>query len=298
MTYSIVARDPDTGHIGVAVPTCMPAVGSVVPWARAGVGAVATQAMAEIAHGWRCLDAMRDGVASPAALDASLALDTGSALRQVGVVDAQGRAEAFTGALCIDEAGHRVGDGYAVQANMMASAGVWPAMADAYEHAHGSLAQRMLAALDAAQAAGGDARGSMSAALLVVEGEPAAEPHGGVVVDVRVDRHDEPLAELRRLLAVGDAYASYGRATDAIFEGRVDEARREIEAARAVLPDEQNFRFLHAGVLIFSGHPEEGRDLTRDLVAERGSWETIVRSFASKGLLPLPDGVDVDFFVG
>src|SRR5207249_3591863 len=139
--------DPETGELGVAVQTCMFAVGSVVPWAEAGVGAVATQAMPEAAYGWRCLAAMKDGATASEALERARAMDEGHAIRQVGVVDANGNSAAFTGELCIDFAGHHCGDGYTVQANMMASDRVWPAMAEAYERARGSLAERMLAAL-------------------------------------------------------------------------------------------------------------------------------------------------------
>ncbi len=294
MTYSIVARDPQTGELGVAVQTCMPAVGSVVPWARAGVGAVATQAMSEIAHGFRCLDAMAAGSSAADALASSLALDSGAALRQVGVVDAHGRATAHTGALCIDHAGAQAGPGFSVQANMMSSDAVWPAMADAYESATGTLAERMLAALDAAQAAGGDARGTMSAALLVVAGEPAADPRAGVLLDMRVDDHDAPLAELRRLLTIRSAYKAYWRATDAVLAGNVDLARSEIDTALAALPSDENFRFLQAGVLLFSGQIDDARDITRALIAQRPGWETIIRSFAAKGMLALPEGLDIE----
>jgi uncharacterized Ntn-hydrolase superfamily protein len=297
MTYSIVARDAETGELGVGVQTCNFAAGTIVPWARAGVGAVATQAMGEVAHGRRIIDAMAEGIAAPAALEASLAVDAASAMRQVGAVDAAGRAAAFTGALCIGEAGHHCGDGYAAQANMMASDNVWPAMADAFERGSGPLADRLLSALDAAQAAGGDARGCMSAALFVVEATPAEDPRGGVILDLRVDAHDAPLGELRRLLDVRNAYQHNASATDALVAGDIETAASEIDAALALLPADENFRFLKAGVLIFSGRVDDGRTLTRALVAERPSWATVIRSFAVKGLLPLPDDLDVESFI-
>jgi hypothetical protein len=156
MTYSVVARDPASGALGVAVQSCFFAVGAVVPWARPGVGAVATQAFADPAYGHRCLDALAAGSSAAEALDKASAADPAAFLRQVGVVAADGSVAAHTGAGCIDHAGHRTGDGVAVQANMMASPSVWPAMADAYAYATGP--RRLLAALDAAQAAGGDAR--------------------------------------------------------------------------------------------------------------------------------------------
>src|SRR5262245_37318528 len=156
MTYSIVARDPETGQLGVGVQTCMFAVGAMVPWARAGVGAVASQAVAEPAYGPRCLDALADGGTAATALDAAAAADPIAALRQVGVVGADGSVAASTGELCIDHAGHQLGDGFAVQGNMLRSPEVWPAMAAAFVDATGPLAQRLLAALFAGEAAGGD----------------------------------------------------------------------------------------------------------------------------------------------
>jgi uncharacterized Ntn-hydrolase superfamily protein len=171
----------------------------VVPRARPGVGAVATQAFAEPAYGWRVLDAIEQGADAAAALAAARSADPDAALRQVGVVSRDGSAGAFSGALCIDHAGHHVGDGYAVQANMAASPAVWPAMAETFECLGGPLAERLTAALRAGQAAGGDARGATSAALLVVDGT-------STVVDLRVDDHPESLAELTRLLRSNDAF--------------------------------------------------------------------------------------------
>src|SRR5262245_54763926 len=197
MTYSIVARDPRTGDLGVAVQTCMFAVGSIVPYAQNGIGAVATQAFSESAYGPRSLEAMADGMDASDALARARGLDPGEAMRQVGVVDVEGNAAAFTGDLCIDFAGHYVGDGYAVQANMMASDRVWPAMAKAYEHAKGDFADRLLAALVAGERAGGDARGRMSAAMLVA---------GEIAIDLRVDHHAEPVEELTRLSRVATAF--------------------------------------------------------------------------------------------
>src|SRR5262245_10035099 len=167
MTYSIVARDEVSGELGVAVQTCMFAVGSAVPWARAGVGAVATQAIGEAAYGPRCLEGLATGATAAEALAAARDIDPLAVMRQVGVVGVDGTAAAATGELCIDHAGHVVGDGFAVQANMMSTPEVWPAMAAAFRGSSGPLAHRLLAALVAGEAAGGDARGRMSAALLV-----------------------------------------------------------------------------------------------------------------------------------
>ena len=206
MTYSIVARDPDSGAFGVAVQTCWFAVGAIVPWAIAGVGAVATQAMVEVSYGPKCLEKLVAGAGAGQALDGVRADDEGADVRQVAVIDAVGGVSAHTGALCIDYAGHHTGSHYSVQANMMASAGVWPAMAEAYEGATGTFPERLLHVLRAAEDAGGDARGRMSAAMLIVDGERHDHPWQGVLVDVRVDHDDRPLDAIERLLGAADAF--------------------------------------------------------------------------------------------
>ena len=298
MTYSIVARDAETGQLGVAVQTCMFAVGSVVPWVRAGVGAVASQAIAESAYGPRCLDAMADGGTAATALDAALAADPMAALRQVGVVAADGSVAATTGELCIDHAGHQLGDGFAVQANMMRSPEVWPAMAEAFTVSSGPLAQRLLAALAAGEAAGGDARGRMSAALVVVDGVAPALPGGGTVVDLRVDRSEDPIGELGHLLVAADSYAGFGRAVDQLFGGDPAMALTTVDDALALLPGEENLRFLRSGALLASGATDDGVAELRSLVADQPGWGVIVRGFVAKGLVALPEGMDLDAVLG
>jgi uncharacterized Ntn-hydrolase superfamily protein len=308
MTYSIVARDPQTGLLGVAVQTAMFAVGSTVPWARAGVGAVATQAMAEPAYGTRCLDALQAGASAQAALDQAMTADQAALLRQVAVVDANGSAAAFTGEWCIDQAGHIVGDGFAAQANMMASPDVWPAMAAAYgsaapmpeagssgldggdranDEAAWSFGRRLLAVLEAGQAAGGDARGVMSAALIIVAGQ-RAEPWAGRLVDLRTDRGDDPLGQLRRLLDAAEAYARFGSAVDALVGGDARAALDAADRGLVLLPGEENLRFIRSGALLAAGDEEAGRAVLRALIDDRPSWAVVVRGFAAKGLLTLP----------
>src|SRR5262245_17391419 len=294
MTYSIVARDASTGELGIAVQSCYFGAGSIVPWARPGVGAVATQAIAEKAYGPRCLDALGSGADAGEALARAQALDPMTALRQVAVIGAGGVPAVATGELCIDNAGHVVGDGYSAQANMMSSPEVWGAMANAYEAATGPLARRLLAALEAGEAAGGDARGRMSAAVLVVEGQVVEEPGGGVVVDIRVDRSEDPLADLAQLLDAADAFAASDRAAEQLFGGDPAGALGEIDGALAILPGEENLRFLRAGALVASGAVDEGVAEVRALVAGRPTWAIIARSFADKGLLTLPAGVAID----
>ena len=297
MTYSIVARDPATGALGVAVQTCMFAVGSIVPWARAGVGAVATQAFAERSYGLRCLDLIDGGATAPEALAGAQAGDPMPALRQVGVVAADGTVAATTGEMCVDHAGHLVGDGFAVQANMMASPEVWPAMAAAFEASTAPFPHRLLAALRAAQDAGGDARGVMSAALVVVDGE-RADPWAGRPLDLRVDRSADPIGDLGALLVAADSYAAFERGVDAMFGGDPGVALAEIDRGLAGLPGEENLVSFRAGALAAGGDFEAARAELRALVARRPGWATIVRGFAAKGLLTLPPSTTIDDILG
>jgi uncharacterized Ntn-hydrolase superfamily protein len=231
MTYSLVARDASTGELGVAVQSHWFSVGSVVTWAAPGVGAVATQSVPGPGHGPRLLDALRAGTAPAEALAEVLDGDEAADVRQTAVVDARGAVAVHTGPGCMPDAGHATGDGFSCQANIMRSDAVWGAMAEAYTASAGvPLAERLLAALDAAEAAGGDARGRQSAALVVV---PASGEPWDRTVDLRVEDHREPLAELRRLVVLHGAYVLAGEADELMGEGRHDEAgERYAEAAR------------------------------------------------------------------
>ncbi|MEY2419061.1 MAG: hypothetical protein QOG90_1741 [Actinomycetota bacterium] len=247
MTYSLVVRDADTGQFGVAVQSHYFSVGSVVPWARPGIGAVATQAMAEITYGPRGLQLMGAGESASTALAALLAEDEGRDTRQVAMIDADGDAAAHTGARCIAEAGHIVGDGWTVEANMMRRAGVPEAMAESLAAtAAQPLADRLLAALDAAEAAGGDVRGKQSVAMLIVPGvgEPWARD-----LELRIEDHVDPLGEMRRLLGLHRAYRGgdpevMGENYELKFwhliglaaSGEIDEARSLLKAACEVEP--------------------------------------------------------------
>jgi uncharacterized Ntn-hydrolase superfamily protein len=206
-TFSIVAADPESGEVGVAVQSKFLCVGAVVPWARGGIGAVATQASAETSFGPRGLDLLQQGYAPTDVIEELLSTDESPASRQFAVVDRQGRAASHTGEDCFEHAGSRTGEGYACQGNLLASANVVPAMAHAFESASNlRLAERMLAALQAGQQAGGDRRGQESAALLVVK------PGGGYggkndrYLDLRVDHHDQPIGELEALLGLHRLY--------------------------------------------------------------------------------------------
>jgi len=214
-TYSIVARDSATGELGVAVQSHWFSVGAVVPWAEAGVGAVATQSFIDPSYGALGLDLMRAGKSAPEALAALLAADAQRDVRQVGMVDARGRVARHTGRLCIPAAGDQAGAQYVVQANLMERATVWPAMARAFEAATGDLAERLMAALEAAEAEGGDIRGRQSAALLVVKAHSTGRPWADRRFDLRVEDHPEPLPELRRLLRLNGPTTTWAWETTA-----------------------------------------------------------------------------------
>ncbi len=239
-TYSIVACDPETGAVGVAVQSHWFAVGPLVPWVRPGVGAVATQSIVEPAYGPRVLDLLETGRAPQEALAELVAADPLADLRQVAVVDARGRVAVHTGDQCIAYAGHEQGPGFCAQANMMSSAQVWPAMAQAYDRASGPLARRLAAALHAAEAQGGDIRGKQSCAILVTPGE--GEPWR-TAVDLRVDDDPEPLAELDRLLDLRDAYDLASEGDDLAGAGDHVQAGDRYERASALAPDNHELLF-------------------------------------------------------
>jgi uncharacterized Ntn-hydrolase superfamily protein len=286
-----------TGQLGVAAQSCYFALGSVLPWARAGVGAVATQSMVDPGYGPRCLDRLSDGTPVEAALEQVRAQDPDAAVRQVGLVDASGAVASFTGERCLDHVGHVSGDGFSAQANMMRGPGVCEAMAAAFEGSTGTLAERMVAALVAAEGAGGDARGVMSAALIVVEGIRQPEFWQGVLVDVRVDHDSDPLGQLARLVRVADAYRRCDVAEEALVAGDTAAALAGAEAGLALLPGEGNLLLSYIGALIGVGRIHEARQQVQVLMAIDPGWEIVVRAVTERGLVPLPDGLSVEMLL-
>ena len=262
MTYSIVARDPETGELGVAVQSHYYQVGPVVPWGLAGVGVVATQSLVNVGFGPAGVELMRLGWRAGHALAGVLAADPERDSRQCAMVDAQGGVAAHTGARCIAEAGHRAGAGYSVQANLMERATVWDAMAAAYERAEGPLAERMLAALEAAEEEGGDIRGKQSAAMLVLSGQPTGRVWEDRVIDLRVEDHREPLLELRRLLR-------YRRAYQAAAPGDAEAHRR----ALGIAPEIVQLRFFAGLALAREGEWDEALTLLEEAIAAEPRWE-------------------------
>jgi uncharacterized Ntn-hydrolase superfamily protein len=291
MTYSIVARDPDTGEIGVAVQSHFFAVGSLVSWAEPGAGAVATQSVVEPAFGRRGLDLMRGGTSAPEAMHRLLADDPQEAYRQVAMLDRFGRTAVHTGGRCIQAAGHRVGNQVSVQANMMRSDTVPAAMAAAYAEAGGDLANRLVAALEAAEAEGGDLRGRQSAALRVVAAKPSDSPLADQRFDLRVDDHDDPVPELRRLLELKRAYTRVDAADEMAAAGDVELALEQYAAAHEAQPDNPELAFWHGIALAGNGREDEARGLLGQAFQVSDGWRELLTRLPAAGLLPDDPGL-------
>jgi uncharacterized Ntn-hydrolase superfamily protein len=264
VTYSIVGRDTETGELGVAVQSQAFNTGAAVPWAWAGIGAVATQSFTDRRYGWRGLELMAEGVPAAKVLRRLKADDELAEFRQVGMMSADGGCAQWTGANCVPAAGGAAGEGWTAQANLVESPRVWEAMGEAFAAAGGPLATRLLAALDAAQAAGGDWRGQGGAGIVVV---PAEGERWERVIDLRVEESDEPLVELRRLL---DRAVGYREAN------RAETGRAEIAQARG-LPD----IYVRQSALydaVDEGRPADARRVLDDLLAEDARWLDFFRT--------------------
>ena len=287
MTYSIVARDPETGELGVAVQSMYFHVGPVVPWAEAGVGAVATQSLVNVAFGPLGLDLMRGGMSAPQALAAVVAGDSEPDGRQCAMVDAGGGVAAHSGPRCIPAAGHRLGDGYSCQANLMERDTVWDAMAAAYESTAGRpLAERMVEALRAAEAEGGDIRGRQSATLLLVTGQPTGRAWEDRLMDLRVEDHPDPVAELARLVRLERAHAAAQGAARALLLGDDATYRARALEALSIAPEQAQVR-VSAGLMhARAGEWEEARRLLRSVIEEEPRWREALRRMAAVERLP------------
>lgn len=284
-TYSIVARDPATGELGVAVQSHWFSTGSIVTWAEPGVGVVATQSMVEVSYGPLGLVAMQAGKPVSVVLADLLKKDENREVRQVAMLDARGNVAVHTGARCIAEAGHQTGHQYSVQANMMLKNTVWPAMATAYEASNGPLAERLLAALDAAQSEGGDIRGKQSAAMLIVSGETPMQEWKGILVDLRVEDHPDPLTELRRLLDVQRAYEHMNRGDDLLSQGKVDEAFSAYRQGAALAPHLDELPFWQAVTLLDTGREEEALPILKRVCQSDPNWLLLLERLPAAGLL-------------
>lgn len=295
-TYSIVARDGQSGEFGVAVQTHQMSVGRIVPWLLPGLGAVATQSLVNISFGPMALTMLREGVSAPHIIAALVASDEKAHRRQVAVVDAHGNAAAHTGAGCIAEAGHHVGEGYSVQANMMTRPTVVAAMAQAYERTSGDLAQRMMAAMEAAQAEDGDIRGMQSAALKIVSGD-RNQAEWSTLYDLRVDEHETPLLELGRLVRLRRAQHLDGQGYTRLEEGHRDDALSLWKQARAAAPELEELAFWQAVTLADSHSDIDAAVQILSPVlkqdARREQWIDLIRRLAVCGLIER-EGADIE----
>jgi uncharacterized Ntn-hydrolase superfamily protein len=284
-TFSIVARDPATGQLGVAVQSHWFSVGGTVAWAAPGAGAVATQAFAEVSYGPRGLAGMRSGASPEQTIETMLAPDPSRELRQVGLVDVKGRTAAHTGARCMAFAGHMVGPGFSVQANMMKAPEVWPAMADAYRRCTGDLAERLLASLAAGQAAGGDVRGRQSAAILVVAGSSSAQAAQDRPFDLRVEDHPDPIGELRRLVTIQRAYNAMNEGDAHLAAGRVEDALDAYRRAGSLEPGNREIAFWTAVTLADVGRVDEALPVFRAVFAAESQWREVLRRLPPTGMV-------------
>lgn len=285
-TYSIVARDPATGEMGVAVQSHYFSVGPIVPWAEAGVGAVATQSLVLVDYGPNGLALMKQGLTAQQALDSLLKADAHNEGRQVAMVDANGQVAAYTGRACIPDAGHVTGEQFSAQANLMANDRVWPAMRDAFVNATGDLAERMMQALEAAEKAGGDIRGRQSAAMVVVKAQSSGKPWVDRVIDLRVEDHPEPLAELRRLIRLRRAYNLEDQGDTFTAEKKPADAARAYAEAAKLAPDVAELQFWAAVSMVTNGPKADGLKLFREVFAKERRWVPLVRRLVKAGLFP------------
>lgn len=290
-TYSIVARDATTGNLGVAVQSHWFSVGSIVTWAEAGVGAIATQSFVDPAYGPRGLELMKSGLSAEQALDALLLVDEGRDVRQVAFVDTDGNVAAHTGAKCIEAAADHVGNGFSVQANMMLNDKVVPAMANAYESTEGDLADRLMAALEAAQSVGGDIRGKQSAAMLIVKGASTGRSWTDRVLELRIEDHPTPIAELRRLLGVHRAYEHMNAGDLAVEHDDLELAMAEYGQAAELLPGNVEVQYWAAVTLATSGKLDEALPIFRTVFAADPNWVELTRRLVKPGIIPdTPEG--------
>jgi uncharacterized Ntn-hydrolase superfamily protein len=287
MTYSIIAHDPFTGELGIALQSRYFAAGQAVPWIEARVGVIASQAIANPVYGYEGLRLLRSGMEPRQILTQLLDKDPGQAMRQVALLDAQGRMAVHTGAQCISAAGHTLGTNCCAQANMMVQDTVWKAMVDAFENARGELADRLMASLEAAEREGGDLRGKQAAALIVVSGNPSGVSQLDRLVDLRVDDHPDPVGEIKRLLSYSRAHQRAARALDKLFSNDLPGALADLDECCAVYPNEPEFLCRRALVLLQLGRTDEARQALKQASAVHPGWTEWVLRLADAGIIPV-----------
>ena len=287
-TFSIVARDPQTGEMAVGVQSHWFSVGTAVPWGEAGVGVVATQSFVNKSYGIKGLELMKQGKTAPQALKELLALDSGREVRQVAMIDVNGNVNSFTGKNCIDHAGNIVGKNYSVQSNMMLTDKVNHAMSVAFERSEGKpLAERVLMALQAAQLVGGDIRGKQSAAILVVAGKSNGQPWNEKLIDLRVDDNAAPLVELERLLRLYRAYEHMDKGDLATEKNDMKLAMDEYGAAMKMFPKNLEMQYWTAITLATNKKVPEAAAMLQKIYRQDANWRELTKRLPKVGLLPV-----------
>ena len=288
-TYSIVARDTVTGEMGVAVQSHWFSVGSIVSWGKAGVGVVATQSFVNPSFGPRGLSLLENGMTPKMAVKSLLELDEGRDVRQLAILDVHGNVEAYTGKSCIEAAGHQMGNNFSVQANLMEKNTVWPAMAKAFENSSGSLAERMLTSMEAAQNEGGDIRGKQSVAILVVKEKSSGNSWEDRVVDLRIEDHKTPLKEMRRILNIHKAYDFMNKGDLAVETGNNDLAKEHYRQAQILNPDNLEMKYWYAITLANNGDLEEAKTILKDIFRQNNQWKVLIPRLIKPKLLLISD---------
>ncbi|WP_456376762.1 DUF1028 domain-containing protein [Lutibacter sp.] len=284
-TYSIVARDTVTGEMGVAVQSHWFSVGSLVAWGKAGVGVVATQSFINPSFGPRGLSLLENGLTPKLAVETLLKLDEGRDVRQLAILDVHGNVSAYTGKNCIEAAGHIVGNNFSVQANLMEKNTVWPAMEKAYKNATGSLAERMLIAMEAAQSEGGDIRGKQSVAILVVKAKSTGNSWEDKVVDLRVEDSENPLKEMRRLLTIHKAYEFMNKGDLAVEHNNFKLAKEHYKNAQKLNPDNLEMKYWYAVTLANNGEMKEAKSIFKKVFKQNKNWKELIPRLVKSKLL-------------
>ena len=288
-TYSIVARDSVTGEMGVAVQSHWFSVGTLVSWGEAGVGVIATQSFINASFGPRGLALLKNGLSPQQVVDFLIASDEGRDVRQLAVLDAKGRAASYTGKNCIPAAGNIAGKNFSVQANLMVNNKVWPTMEKAFKQTKAPLAERMVAALEAAQKEGGDIRGKQSAALLVVRGKSTGKVWEDRLIDLRVDDSPNPVKEIKRLLKVHRAYDHMNNGDLAVEKGNMSLAMQEYSAAEKMFPENEEMKYWHAVTLANNGKVKEAIPLFTKVFSKNQNWKILTPRIRKVGLLKVSD---------
>ncbi|MCX7874678.1 MAG: DUF1028 domain-containing protein [Melioribacteraceae bacterium] len=288
-TYSIVAIDPITGDMGVAVQSHWFSVGTIVSWGEAGVGVIATQSFVNPSFGPHGLELLKSGMNAQDVLDKLISEDEGRDFRQLAILDSKGNVAAYTGKNCIQSAGHIVGKGYSVQANLMLNDKVWPEMSKAFENSKGTFAERILDALDAAEKVGGDIRGKQSAALLIVKAKSTGKVWEDRLIDLRVDDSNEPLKELRRLYKVHQAYQHMNNGDLAVEKNDMNKAMEEYSSAMKMFPNNLEMKYWTAVALTNKGNLKDALPMFKEIFKKDKNWKILTPRLIPNGLLTVDE---------